>query len=139
MSRPKSEKTLALEHDRAIRKERLERKRTEREAKRAARLKKQMTHESVVRNNGISKVQEGNQYFGLRDAIAVNEIMFCESCGHVVREKEMIGDICNICYHGKEVNDPEPELKAQGDSPSPRKGDGGNKPKGPVGQLTLLI
>lgn len=87
------------------------------------------------------KVKSSGARFGLRDAIEVNPLVFCESCGHVVREKEMIGDICNICYYANEgrVNDPEPELKAQGDKSLPTRGEGVTKPKGPDGQLTLLI
>jgi len=134
MSRQKSNRTLLMEQERAarklererkkaeierdkkIREERRQQKKAEAEAKRKERLKKKLAHESVERN-GVPKVEQGAQYFGLRDAIEVNPLMFCESCNHVVRESEMIGDICNICYYGKEANDPELELKAQGDEP----------------------
>ena len=158
MSRSKSNRTLLIEQERAARNEERERKREERErdkairedrrqqkkaeveAKRKERLRKNLVHESVERN-GIPKVQEGNQYFGLRDAIAVNEIMFCESCGHVVRESEMIGDICSICYYANEgrVNDDKDEgLKAKANRAVPGTEDGGkNGTVAPAGQLTL--
>ena len=139
MSRPKSEATIQRERDRSIRAERREQRRFVRETRQALRLKRQLTHESVVKN-GIPKVRSGNQYFGLRDAIAVNEIMFCESCDRVVRESEMMGDICNICYHGKEVMDSENvELKVRGDRAVPGKGDGGRGTITLAGQLSLPV
>ena len=141
MSRPKSEATIQRERDRSIRAERREQRRFVRETRQALRLKRQLTHESVVKN-GIPKVRSGNQYFGLRDAIAVNEIMFCESCDRVVREREMIGDVCAECYFGKEVMDSEnPRLKVQGDSAPHSRGERGLKPKTLAGpfQMTLAI
>jgi len=89
------------------------------------------------------KVKPSETRFGLRDAIEVNPLMFCESCNHVVRESEMTGDICNICYNaneGKEVMDSENlSLKAQGDSAPHSRGERELKPDGPDGQLSLNI
>lgn len=89
------------------------------------------------------KVKSSGSRFGLRDAIEVNPLMFCESCNHVVRESEMTGDICNICYHGNEgrVNDDkEEELKAEANRAVPGTEDGGkNGSSAPAGQLTLEL
>ena len=103
MSRPKSPERIQADADKAIRKERRERKRTEREAKRAARLKKQMTHESIMRNNGIPKVQSGGQELGIRDAIAYSPLVFCARCGMLSRSNEFIGGLCEACHYGKEL------------------------------------
>ena len=87
------------------------------------------------------KVKYSDARFGLRDAIEVNPLMFCEICNHVVRESEMIGDVCSICYHETEgrVNDPEPKLKAQGDVAPHSRGERELKPEALAGQLTLKI
>ena len=117
MSRPKSPERIQADIDKAIRKERWDRKRTEREAKRAARLKKQMTHESIVRNNGISKVQSGGAHLGIHDAIAYSPLVLCGGCGDAIRESVLIGDLCPKCKYKKEVVDSPECLKAkQGDA-----------------------
>jgi len=117
MSRPRSPERIQAAIDKAIRKERRDRKRTEREAKRAARLKKQMTHESIVRNNGISKVQSGGAHLGIHDAIAYAPLVLCGGCGDAIRESILIGDLCPKCKYGKGVIDAPVHLKAkQGDA-----------------------
>ena len=139
--RHKSEATIQLERDRAIRKERTELKRQEREAKRQARLKKRLTHESVVRN-GVPKVRPEESRFGLREAMEHSPLTWCEGCASIVRECEMVGDICEQCYHSMEgrVNDDKDEgLKAEENKAVPGKGGGGNETIALVGQLTLKI
>jgi len=117
MSRPKSPERIQADIDKAIRKERRERKRTEREAKRAARLKKQMTHESIMRNNGISKVQSGGAHLGIHDAMNYSPLLFCARCGRLSRSNEFFGGLCESCHYGKEVVDSPECLKAkQGDA-----------------------
>ena len=117
MSRPRSPERIQADADKAIRKERRERKRKEREVKRAARLKKQMTHESIMRNNGISKVQSGGAHLGIHDAIAYSPLVLCGGCGDAIRESILIGDLCPKCKYGKEVVDSPECLKAkQGDA-----------------------
>jgi hypothetical protein len=141
MSRHKSEATIQLERDRAIRKERLERKRKEHEVKREARLKKRLTHESVVRN-GVPKVQPSESRFGLREAMEHSPLMWCESCDCIVREREMVGNICEQCYHSTEgrVNDDKDEgLKAKTNRAVPGKGDGGSGTIALAGQLSLPV
>ena len=131
MSRSKSPERIQADIDKAIRKERRERMRQEREAKRAARLKKQMTHESVVRNNGIPKVQSGGAHLGIHDAIGYSPLVLCGGCGDAIRESILIGDLCPKCKYGKEVVDDPKFMKAkQGDalegsprSPMAQKGD----------------
>jgi len=106
MSRPKSAATIQLERDRAIRKERREQKRTEREVRRKERLRKRATHESVIRHNGIIPVKADERYLGLRDAIAYSPLTWCEACKCIVRESAMKGDVCEACWftsEGKEV------------------------------------
>ena len=102
MSRPKSPERIQADIDKAIRKERRERMRQEREAKRAARLKKQMTHESIMRNNGIPKVQSGGAHLGIHDAIGYSPLVLCGGCGDAIRESILIGDLCPKCKYGKE-------------------------------------
>ena len=102
MSRPKSLERIQADADKAIRKERRERKRTEREARRKERERKRATHESVVRNNGISKVQSGGAHLGIHDAIAYSPLVLCGGCGDAIRESILIGDLCPKCKYGKE-------------------------------------
>ena len=102
MSRPKSPERIQLECDKAIRKERLERKRKEREAMRTIRVRKRATHEHVAQN-GIPKVQSGGEKLGLRDAIAYSPLVLCGGCGGVIRESSTIGDLCPKCKYGKEA------------------------------------
>jgi hypothetical protein len=111
MSRPKSPERLALERDRAIRKERQERKHKEREARRAIRLRKKATHESVAKN-GVPKVKPGDSHFGIRDAIAYSPLALCVGCGEAIRADSLIGNLCPQCKFGKEVVDASECLKA---------------------------
>jgi len=114
--RHKSEATIQLERDRAIRKERTELKRQEREAKRQARLKKRLTHESVVWN-GVPKVKPEESRFGLREAIAYSPFVLCGGCGVIVREDVLIDGFCLGCKYREEVVDSPECLKAkQGDT-----------------------
>ena len=142
--RHKSKATMQLERDRAIRKERRKLKRREREAKREVRLKRRLTHESVMRN-GVPKVQSGGAELGIRDAIALNPWRFCESCGRLVKEKELErGDLCPACYFewdktkGGE-NSAETKPKQQGDKGLPLAGERGLKPEVLAGQLSLKL
>jgi len=117
MSRPRSPERIQADADKAIRKERRERKRTEREAKRAARLKKRATHESIVRNNGISPIRSGGEKLGFRDAFTYSPLVLCGGCGDAIRESILIGDLCPKCKYKKEVVDSPECLKAkQGDA-----------------------
>ena len=102
MSRPKSPERIQADIDKAIRKERRERKQTEQEAKREVRLEKQRVHEHVVKN-GVPKVQSGGQELGIRDAIAYSPLVLCGGCGVIIRESALIGDLCPACQYGKEV------------------------------------
>ena len=111
MSRPKSPARIQADIDKAIRKERMELKRREREAKRAARLKKRLTHESVMRNNGISKVQSGGTEFGIRDAIASSPLVICAGCAEAVREILDADGFCEKCKYGKEVQEKHDQRK----------------------------
>ena len=117
MSRPKSPERLQLERDRAIRRERRERRRQECEAKRKERFRKKLTHESVVKNNGISPVGSGGIQLGIHDAIAYSELVQCGECNDIVRKIALIGDLCPKCKFGKEVVDSPECLKIQGDEP----------------------
>ena len=78
MSRPKSEKTLALERDRAIRKERRLRKRIEREARRAARAEKKRLHD-LCEKRPIKPVKNGNGHASLFDAVCYRPLKL-EDC-----------------------------------------------------------
>ena len=101
MSCPKSPERIQLERDKAIRKERRERKCKEREAKRTIRARKRATHDHVVQN-GIPKVQSGGQHLGIRDAINHSQLLFCARCGRISRSNEFIGGLCEGCHYGKE-------------------------------------
>lgn len=68
MSRPKSEASIALERDRAIRKERRERKRLERESRRAARAEKKRLRD-LCKTRPIKPVKNGNGHASLFDAV----------------------------------------------------------------------
>jgi len=103
MSRPKSAERIQADADKAIRKERRERKRQEREARRKERDRKRATHERVIQNNGIPKVQSGGQHLGIRDAIAYSPLVFCARCGMLSRSNEFIGGLCEGCHYGKEI------------------------------------
>jgi len=89
MSRPKSPERIQADIDKAIRAERRERKRKEREAKRTIRAKKKATHEHVVKN-GVPKVQSGGQELGIREAIAYSPLVLCGGCGVIIRESALI-------------------------------------------------
>jgi len=141
MSRPKSPERIQADIDKAIRKERRERMRKERDAKRAIRARKRATHESVMRN-GVPKVQPSESRFGLREAMEHSPLMWCESCDCIVREREMVGNICEQCYHSTEgrVNDDKDEgLKAKTNRAVPGKGDGGSGTIALAGQLSLPV
>lgn len=83
------------------------------------------------------RVKPSGDRISLQAAISHNP---CDGCHRIVGNVEIVSRFCGTCEYGEreEVNDPEPELKAQGDGPSPEKGDGGLKPKGPEGQLKLI-
>ena len=104
MSRPKSPERIQADIDKAIRKERRERKRQECEAKRTLRARKRATHEHVVQN-GISKLQSGGELLGIRDAIAYSgsEHGLCERCKGFFRMDDFIDGLCPTCQYGKEV------------------------------------
>ena len=104
MSRPKSPARIQADIDKAIRKERRERKRQECEAKRTLRARKRATHEHVVQN-GISKLQSGGELLGIRDAIAYSgsEHGLCERCKGFFRMDDFIDGLCPMCQYGKEV------------------------------------
>jgi hypothetical protein len=103
MSRPKSPERIQADADKAIRQERLDRKRKEREAKRTIRARKRATHEHVIQN-GIPKVQSGGTELGLHDAIAYSPLVFCARCGRLSRSNEFIGGLCEGCHYGKELH-----------------------------------
>ena len=113
MSRPKSAARIQADLDKAIRKERKERKIAEAETKREVRLKKRLTHESIVKNNGISPIHSGGEQLGLRDAIVYSPLVLCGGCGAIVRDNAIIGNLCPRCKYGKEVVDSPECLKAQ--------------------------
>ena len=118
MSRPKSAERIQADLDKAIRKERRERKRQECEAKRTLRARKRATHEHVVQN-GISKLQSGGELLGIRDAIAYSgsEHGLCERCKGFFRIDDFIDGLCPKCKYAKEVVDSPKCLKAkQGDA-----------------------
>ena len=110
--------------------ERRAQRKAEREARRALRLKKRMTHESVMAN-GTPKVQPDDSRFGLREALTYSPLMFCEACNRIVRESEMAGDICEFCYYeyGERRSDRISPKKEHGDTPK-----GGFPYSPPMGQ-----
>jgi len=137
MSRPKSEATIQMERDRAIRKERRDRLRGECEARRIIRLAKERARESVKRN-GVPQIKPDDSRFGFREAVAHLPLVDCSRCHALVRE--FYGTLCERCHYSKEVNDEnENELKARVNKAVPGKGDGGNETIALVGQLTLKI
>jgi len=111
MSRPRSPERIQADIDKAIRKERRERMRKERDAKRAIRARKRATHESVAKN-GVPKVKPGDSHFGIRDAIAYSPLALCVGCGEAIRADSLIGNLCPQCKFGKEVVDASECLKA---------------------------
>ena len=120
MSRPKSPERIQADLDKAIRKERKERKIAEAETKREARLKKRLTHESIVKNNGISPIHSGGEQLGFRDAITYSPLVLCGGCGVIIRKSALIGDLCPTCQYGKEVIDEKifPLSVRTGDTPT---------------------
>ena len=113
MSRPKSAARIQTDLDKAIRKERRECKRQEHETRRKERERKRATHESIVKNNGISPIHSGGEQLGLRDAIVYSPLVLCGGCGAIVRDNAIIGNLCPRCKYGKEVVDSPECLKAQ--------------------------
>ena len=103
MSRPKSAEWIQADIDKTIRKERRDRLCGEREAKRTLRARRRATHESVMRNNGISKVQSGGTEFGIRDAIGSSPLVICAGCAEAVREILDADGLCEKCKYGKEA------------------------------------
>jgi hypothetical protein len=110
MSRPKSPERIQADIDKAIRKERRERMRKERDAKRAIRARKRATHESVMRN-GVPKVHSGGTELGIHDAIAYSSIVICAGCAEVVREILDADGLCEKCKYGKEVQEKHDQRK----------------------------
>ena len=117
MSRPKSAARIQADIDKAIRKERRERQRQECEAKRTLRARKRVTHESIVKNNGISPIHSGGEQLGLRDAMTYSPLVLCGGCGAIVRDNAIIGNLCPRCKYGKEVQSAQHEgRQTQGDA-----------------------
>jgi hypothetical protein len=158
MSRQKSNRTLLIEQERAARMEERKRKReekegnktireerrhqkvAEREAKRQARLKKRLTHESVVKN-GVPKVQSGGTELGIHDAIAYSPLMICAGCVEAVREILDADGLCEKCKYEKEVLQGEhvsERLEALQSKAVPDQRDGGSGTMALAGQLSLL-
>jgi len=98
VSRPKSPERIQADIDRAIRTARRERKRKEREVKRAIRLRSQLSRERILKN-GVPKVQPSESRFGLREAMDHSSLMICNRCQRAVREREIIGDLCESCHY----------------------------------------
>ena len=94
MSRPKSEKTLALERDRAIRRERRELKRKAREARRAKREMKRRVREGIAQN-GVPKVE---RTISVHDALSHNP---CDSCHRIVGNIDIIQRFCRTCCYSE--------------------------------------
>jgi hypothetical protein len=138
MSRHKSPERIQLEQDKAIRKERRDRKRQEREERRRFRIEKQRTREHVAKN-GVPKVELDNSSFGFWDAIHYDALTCCESCCRVVYESRMMGDICEQCFYSKEAIDRIGSgLETQGDTGADRLTATAERLKGsPPGQLRL--
>jgi len=117
MSRPKSAARIQTDLDKAIRKERRECKRQEHETRRKERERKRATHESIVKNNGISPIHSGGEQLGLRDAIVYSPLVLCGGCGAIVRDNAIIGNLCPRCKYGKEVQSAQHEgRQTQGDA-----------------------
>ena len=100
MSRHKSPEHLQADRDREIRRERRERKRGERDARRKAKLQKRATCESVMQN-GIPRVKAGDQCLGLRDAVVYSPLVSCAGCGTAFREDNSTDGVCEKCKHGE--------------------------------------
>jgi hypothetical protein len=68
--------------------------------------------------HGVPKVEASGSHFGIRDAIALNPWCWCEGCGCVVREKQMVGELCAACYYAVDERRPikVTTLKAKGDA-----------------------
>ena len=130
-------KKAEIERDKKIRDERRQQKKVEREAKRDARLKKRLAHESVERN-GVPKVESAGLGFGIRYAIEYSPYVLCEGCHNAIRENSMIGSLCERCQYSKEVNDEGLKLEANRAVPGTEDG-GKNGTAAPAGQLTLEL
>jgi hypothetical protein len=100
MSRPKSARTLALEHDRAIRRERREQRRAEKEARRADReMRRQSRERARLAPTPVVEPQGG----GIREALMYQVRLLCSKCGAVKLERDMTGpEVCEICYYSQE-------------------------------------
>lgn len=68
--------------------------------------------------HGVPKVEASGSHFGIRDAIALNPWCWCEGCGCVVRERQMVGELCAACYYAVDERRPikVTTLKAKGDA-----------------------
>ena len=123
--------------DRAIRTERRELKRREREAKREARLRRRLTHESVVRN-GVPPVRSGGTELGIHDAIAYSPLVICAGCAEAVREILDADGLCEKCKYEKEVLQGE-HISERLEQGRPREG-GREEKEGPTpGRPTLKL
>jgi hypothetical protein len=112
MSRHKSPERIQRDIEKAIRKERRERKRQEREERRRLRIEKRRVREHVAKN-GIAGAQLNESSFGFWDAIHYDALTICESCCRVVYESRMMNDVCEQCFYSKEVIHDEQGLKTE--------------------------
>jgi hypothetical protein len=103
MSRPKSPERIQADIDKAIRKERQDRKRAEKDARRKLRQERKRVREHVA-ENGISKIRKAEDHeFGFRAAVAFHALVYCEGCGRLVRDEPDKNGFCERCKYGKEV------------------------------------
>ena len=117
MSCHKSPERMQSDMDKAIRKERWERKRQERDERRKLRKEKQRVRESIAKN-GVPGVQFHESSFGFWDAIHHDALTCCESCNRVLYESRMMGDICEQCFYSKEaIRDEGLKSETQRDAP----------------------
>lgn len=80
--------------------------------------------------------------YGIRDALAVDPWVWCETGQHIVKEKEMAGvDICHAC--NCEIDERRPNgslLKSRKDKALPiASGERGKKTDAPVRQMELCL
>jgi hypothetical protein len=105
MSRHKSPERIQADIDKAIRKERQDRKRAEKDARRKLRQERKRVREHVA-ENGISKIRKAEDHeFGFRAAVAFHALVYCEGCGRLVRDEPDKDGLCERCKYGKEVID----------------------------------
>ena len=83
-------------------------------------------------------------YGSLRDALAANAWTWCENCNSIMRERDMVGDLCSSCFYEfdkpKGGEKPREERKDQGDEvllgSDQERDEKPTTPKGPI-QLCL--